>query len=189
MKHFKILVTGSRGAGKTSLIRAISDYAPVATETVDAAAASGSGRTTVGLDYGEVGLPGARHVHLYGTPGYLRFKFMRTILAVGAHGAIVLVDGRSAQRAADLEHAIDGVDDLAAKSAVVVGVTHEDEAPVASAGALAARLSARSLHVPVLALDARRREHGALLLNVLLHTLEMAQTERADPSSDSRLFA
>lgn len=193
MKHFKILITGRHGAGKTTLIRSLSDCAPVTTEAADSSDPTGRVRTTIGLDYGEVGLGGGRHVHLYGTPGYLRFKFMRTILAVGAQGAIVLLDGRSAQPEADLENAIASVDDLAAKSALAIGVTHSGSVAGAAMAPLARRLSARSMHVPVLAIDARRREHAALLLEVLLHTIAMARDDgtepRTDRARDSRLFA
>lgn len=193
VKHFMILITGSHGAGKTTLIRALSDSAPVTTEAADGADASGKTRTTIGLDYGEVGLGGGRHVHLYGTPGYLRFKFMRTILAVGAQGAIVLVDGRSTQPEAELESVLDSVDDLAANSAVAIGVTHTESVSHAPMARLATLLCARSLHVPMLAIDARRREHAALLLGVLLHTIDMARDNdapaRIDRPRDSRLFA
>ena len=114
---------------------------------------------------------------------------MRTILAVGAQGAIVLVDGRSTQPEAEL----DSVDDLAANSAVAIGVTHTESVSHAPMARLATLLCSRSLHVPMLAIDARRREHAALLLGVLLHTIDMARDNdapaRIDRPRDSRLFA
>ncbi|MFZ2650670.1 MAG: GTP-binding protein [Burkholderiaceae bacterium] len=173
-REFKILVTGSHGAGKTSIVGALGEHAPVATEAANPADPSGQATTTVGLDYAELSVAGRGRVRLFGTPGLQRFKFMRTILAAGAYGLIVLIDSRRGAALAELDHAIDSFDDLIARSAVVVGVTHRDEAPGLSIACLTAALGARSLHVPVLAIDGRKCGHARLLLETLLHSIETA---------------
>ncbi|RYF71597.1 MAG: GTP-binding protein, partial [Comamonadaceae bacterium] len=52
MKEYKILFTGSMGAGKTTAIGCISEIAPVITDVQNTDASASKARTTVGLDYG-----------------------------------------------------------------------------------------------------------------------------------------
>ena len=76
-REYKIIITGTMGAGKTTAIAAISDVAPITTEAVNSdRSSSNKASTTVALDYGEVALDGGDRVRLYGTPGQVRFKFM-----------------------------------------------------------------------------------------------------------------
>jgi hypothetical protein len=47
--------------------------------------------TTVSLDYGNTIINGEK-IHIFGSPGQERFKFMREILSNGLNGAIVVID-------------------------------------------------------------------------------------------------
>ena len=99
---FKIVVTGPVGAGKTTFINTISEVQTVATEAAisgraDEAALAGPGlegkdTTTVGIDFGQLSLPGGLELYLFGTPGQERFSFMWDIVSQGMLGVIVLVD-------------------------------------------------------------------------------------------------
>ncbi|HET7489979.1 MAG TPA: ATP/GTP-binding protein [Acidimicrobiales bacterium] len=94
---FKLVVTGPFGAGKTTLISAVSEVPVVATE-VNASSAEESARksaTTVSMDFGmrtvaEDGFEAKLLV--YGTPGQERFSFMWDVLARGMDGFLLLVD-------------------------------------------------------------------------------------------------
>ncbi|QXJ25847.1 ATP/GTP-binding protein [Actinomadura graeca] len=103
--RLKIIVAGGLGAGKTTLIGAVSEIAPLATEEHLTAAGGGvdclsgvAGKTTttVSLDFGRRSFtdPAPMALFLFGTPGQDRFRFVWDELAFGAVGAVVLVDTR-----------------------------------------------------------------------------------------------
>lgn len=89
----KIVVTGPFNAGKTELIRAVSEIEVVNTEkkvTSDTEKVKSS--TTVAMDFGRITVDNDLVLFLFGTPGQKRFDFMWEILSEGMLGFIVLVD-------------------------------------------------------------------------------------------------
>lgn len=126
METLKIVVSGPVGAGKTTLIKTLSD-----TEVVDTDAAAseeiGKPLTTVALDYGTLHLDG-RLLYLFGMPGQERFDFMWDVLVEGALGMVMLVRG---DRPQDLLYARRQLDYITSRQPVpyVVGVTRQDVVP------------------------------------------------------------
>ena len=99
----KILIAGGFGVGKTTMVGAVSEVAPLQTEEYLTAASVGVDdvggveekvTTTVALDFGRISIGSALVVYLFGTPGQERFWFMWDDLVHGALGAVVLVDTR-----------------------------------------------------------------------------------------------
>ena len=89
----KIVVTGPFNAGKTELIRSISEIDVVNTEKkVTAEAEKVKNSTTVAMDFGRITVDNDLVLFLFGTPGQKRFDFMWEILSEGMLGFIVLVD-------------------------------------------------------------------------------------------------
>ncbi len=93
MEILRIVVTGSVGAGKSTLIRTISEIDVVDTDKrATDEMAELKANTTVALDFGRLTIGANQSLHLYGTPGQARFDFMWEILLQKAHTFILLVD-------------------------------------------------------------------------------------------------
>src|SRR5512135_351245 len=93
MQTVKMVVTGPFAAGKTELIRTISEIDVVSTErkiTSDAERIKEA--TTVAMDFGRITVDEDLVLYLFGTPGQRRFDFMWEILSEGMLGFIVIVD-------------------------------------------------------------------------------------------------
>ena len=89
----KIVVTGPFAAGKTTLIRTISEITVLSTEKgITDETRSQKTDTTVAMDFGRITIDRDLVLYLFGTPGQDRFDFMWEILGEGMLGYVVLVD-------------------------------------------------------------------------------------------------
>ena len=172
----KLLFAGPTGAGKTTAIAAISDFPPVSTDVAATdEVADMKEATTVAMDYGELTLAQGQKVFLYGTPGQERFDFMWKILATNSLGLIILLDNSSDDPLADLETYVDHFRDLIDRAAGVVGVTRSESGPLLSA--YFALLERKGCLMPVLEVDARRKQDVLCLLDAFLSVLEHADLD------------
>jgi signal recognition particle receptor subunit beta len=185
----KILIAGGFGAGKTTLVSALTEIRPLRTEE-DLSAPSAlvdltdgvedKTTTTVAMDFGRITIKDDLVVYLFGTPGQQRFWFMWDELAVGALGAVVLADTR---RLADCFPSVDYFEQRGTPFIVAVncfdGARHFSSEIVRSALNL-------NLDVPVILCDARQRASCRDALVALVEHAIRLLAVSSDPVSYAR---
>jgi len=171
----KIVFAGAMGAGKTTVIRALSEIEPVSTEVANRQQGGVQKEsTTVALDYGEINVGNGERLRLYGTPGQERFAFMWRILARGALGVVVLVDHSQPDPIAATLQYLNYFSELRQDIPFVIGVGRIAQVSSPGLEGYIQALADAGWRCPVLAVDVRRREDALVLLDVLLSMAESA---------------
>ncbi len=173
MSNFKIVFSGPVGAGKTTAIASISDFAPVSTnENASDMTRERKPQTTVALDYGVMKLDGREKIHLYGTPGQERFNFMWDILTSGGLGLVLLLDNTRKDPLKDMTFFIDSFRDYISQTALAVGITQTDIASVPRLDIYNKKLREMKISAAVFEVDARKQADVSLLVQSLLFTID-----------------
>ncbi len=104
----KVVVTGPFAAGKTTLIRTISEITVLSTErSVTDSTRKRKAETTVAMDFGRITIDRDLVLYLFGTPGQDRFDFMWEILGEGMIGYLLLVDAEREDSVAEAAGILD----------------------------------------------------------------------------------
>lgn len=183
-RQVKVVITGPFGAGKTTLIKTMSEIAVLSTERK----VTGTGEravksnTTVAMDFGRMTIDAELVLYLFGTPGQKRFDFMWDILSEGMLGFVILVDAtreESFTEAVDiLSFFTDGAD-----VPYVVAVNKGDDEADGGVAHARARL-ALSDDVRCVAVNALQRESvKGVLLELLYAVLDDIDAEEPAAAS------
>ncbi len=170
-RPLKIVITGPFAAGKTTLIKTISEVSIVGTERdVTDDTRSIKTRTTVAMDFGRLSFGEDLSLFLFGTPGQRRFEVMWEILSEGMIGFILLVNAADERSIDEAGHILKTFREYA-DVPFVVGVSHLDEVEQAEEEVFAH--VRETLEIPeeiqLMACDPREREDVKdLMLCILL---------------------
>lgn len=171
----KIVVTGPFAAGKTTLIRTISEITVLSTERgVSDETRVRKNQTTVAMDFGRITIDRDLVLYLFGTPGQERFDFMWEILGEGMLGYVLLVDANRPDSLDDAEGILAAFRKMAAVP-FVVALNRADAVDPSLERAVRDRLQ---LHprIPVVACDATDRDSVKSVLLALLYAV-LAEVE------------
>jgi len=166
----KIVVTGPFAAGKTTLIRTISEITVLSTEKgITDETKSRKNDTTVAMDFGRITIDRDLVLYLFGTPGQDRFDFMWEILGEGMLGYVLLVD---ATRPDSLDEAVGILEAFRRMARVpfVVGLNRAEGMDEAEEERIRKTLDLDP-HVPVVPCDATDRESVKSVLLALLYAV------------------
>ena len=166
----KIVVTGPFAAGKTTLIRTISEITVLSTEKgITDETKSRKSDTTVAMDFGRITIDRDLVLYLFGTPGQERFDFMWEILGEGMLGYILLCDATREDSLAEARNILDAFRKMA-KVPFVVGMNRSQGIDPAEEAIVRDRL-ALDADVPVVPCDATDRESVKSVLLALLYSV------------------
>src|SRR4051812_45021497 len=166
----KIVVTGPFAAGKTTLIRTISEITVLSTEKdITDGTRSRKSETTVAMDFGRITVDRDLVLYLFGTPGQDRFDFMWEILGEGMLGYVLLVDASRPESLGEAESILTAFRRMARVPFVVAlnrveGIDEAEEERVRVLLDLGA-------DVPVVPCDATDRESVKSVLLALLYAV------------------
>jgi small GTP-binding protein len=166
----KIVVTGPFAAGKTTLIRTISEITVLSTEKdITDETRSRKAETTVAMDFGRITIDRDLVLYLFGTPGQDRFDFMWEILGEGMLGYILLVDNERPESLEEARSILEAFRRMARVPFVVAlnrsaGIVPSDETTMREVLELAPE-------VPVVPCDATDRESVKSVLLALLYSV------------------
>ncbi len=166
----KIVVTGPFSAGKTTLIRTISEITVLSTERgITDETRSRKAETTVAMDFGRITIDRDLVLYLFGTPGQERFDFMWEILGEGMLGFVLLLDAAAPDPYTEGRHILEAFRGMA-RVPYVVAVNRMPALTAADEAAVRAHLDLDE-HIPVLGCNAVDKDSVKGVLLALLYAV------------------
>lgn len=126
MSVARLIVAGTVGAGKSTLVQTVGEIGCISTEAMPYdRAAELKQTTTVALDFSRVSLTPDLMLHLYGTPGQARFDFMWDILLQHADLSLLLIAAHRPETIAPTHEILSFIRQRS-QVPITIGVTHSD---------------------------------------------------------------
>lgn len=176
MRAFKIVVTGPRGAGKTSFIETMSETSLVSSEESSDNGSQAQAGATVEMDFGRITISDDTMIYLFGTQGMERFDFMWKAISEGMLGFILLVDASAAET---FDEAAEILEYFQSRVEVpcVVGMSRMPEGQFGKISADLREKLDLDEDTPLLACDTNSKEEVKdLLLELLYEVLETVES-------------
>ncbi len=167
MEDIKVLVTGGFSVGKTQLIKTLTDdFVSTEKPITDNNEILYKENTTVAMDYGKINIDG-KTVHLFGTPGQERFRFMWEVLDKNKSAFILLVDSTDIKKIKEAETFLD----YFSKDNVpfVIGCNKQDVEGALSVQEIKNLLKVDADYIPLVATD---KNNSMLVLKLLMKKIE-----------------
>ncbi|WP_018624074.1 GTP-binding protein [Kangiella aquimarina] len=162
----KLVVIGDVGAGKSTLIRTLSEIETVDTD-VTSSKNIGKPLTTVGIDYGRITLGEGDAIGLYGVPGQKRYSFIWDMVKEDIWACILLVKAEHLRAPDKLIDLINVFINDKEYCPLAIGVTHTDIKAINQV-VIQKVLQEKGVNAPVFSVDARKKQSSLLLLHTLL---------------------
>lgn len=177
------MVTGPFGAGKTTMIRTISEITVLSTERdISDHTRVHKDHTTVAMDFGRITIENDLVLYLFGTPGQERFDFMWEILAEGMLGFVLVVDRRREASFDEAAAILDAFKSFGSVPFVVAVNKYDSEDPTAEIEYTRKRLALED-DLPVIPINALDRTSVKNVLLALLYlALETLEGDRVAQS-------
>jgi uncharacterized protein len=178
MEIMNLVVTGTVGVGKTTFIRSVSEIEVVDTDRkATDEVANMKKNTTVSMDFGTLQFGDEMALHIYGTPGQIRFDFMWEILIERAHAYVLLI---AAHRPSEFHHArrIMNFMNRRVQIPMIIGLTHSDCEGAWSSEDIALALGYQDIKPPIVLVNAEDGESVAVsLITLVQHYMQLTAAE------------
>jgi len=164
----KIAIAGEVGAGKTQLVKTLSEIKPIETEALSSVDI-GKDYTTVGIDYGRINIDQSTALGLYGLPGQKRYSFLWEMVNQSLWGLLILVKYSTKPELKSVHDLLEFFQPAQQKTPCAIAITHVDEVHSDDVNALMSSVSLLTQYhdilSPVFNVDARSKESALLVLH------------------------
>lgn len=174
LQKYKIVFSGSAGAGKTVAIKLLSGFSSSLAENHENNAEShAQAFVLMGVDYGEIHLENGHVLGLYSLPSQICSEFVATEICNNALGGVILLDHSSRTPLEDLQIHLQIFNKNLTN--VIVGVTHLDlDVHRLLKNYREWAILSQHQNLPFFAIDARKEDEISALIEIILARAEVA---------------
>ena len=169
MDYRKLAIVGEVGAGKSKIIKTLSEIKPLETEA-ESSIDIGKTHTTVGIDYGRIALSEDTALGLYGVPGQERYSFVWELVNTSLWGILILIKHGTTPDYDNLTKMLNFFEPAKKGISCLIGVTHcegvDSDEMSAFNQELQTLLMEHDLVSPVLNIDPRDKASAMMVLQV-----------------------